>query len=124
MEFPQDVGQDGRHREPREGDPQPPDPALGDGLHVRRDAHEGGEHRLDLLDKRGARRGQLHPAAGAGEQPGAKGRLQLRDLAAERGLGDRERLGGLPEMEPASDLAEIDEVAQLERELILPGHHW
>ena len=51
VEPAQDVGQDGRHGEPGERDPQAPDPARGHGPHVRGHPHEGRQHRLDALDE-------------------------------------------------------------------------
>ena len=49
-------------------------------------------------------------------------RRQLGDGAAQGGLGNGEGFGRLAEMELAGDLAEVNEVTELERELILAGH--
>jgi len=90
----------------------PPNSALGDRLHVRRYPLQGRKHGFDPLEEGGARRGQLDPAAGAHQQADPQGGLELGDLPAERRLGDREGLGGLPEVELARDLPEVDQVAQ------------
>ena len=78
------------------------------------------EERLHALRQEAAGGGQLHPPAGAHEQRGSERGFKLGDLAAQRGLGDGQRLGRLPEMKLARHLAEIDQVPQLEIELILP----
>ena len=122
VEVPKDVGQDGRHGEAGEGDAQAPDAAVGHGLQVRGDSPEGGQNGLDPLDERRAGLGELDPAARAAQKPDPERGLELRNLAAESGLRYGECLRGLPEVKLARHLAEVHEVAQLKRELILPGH--
>jgi hypothetical protein len=53
----------------------------------------------------------------------AQRRLQLGNLAAQGGLGDRQRLRRLAKMQRPRDFAEIHEVAEFEVKLILARHH-
>jgi hypothetical protein len=48
----------------------------------------------------------------------------LREGTAQSGLGDGEGLGGFSKMQLAGQLAEIDEVAEFERILVVAGHEW
>lgn len=118
----QDAGQHGGHREAGERDADVTDLAGGKRLEFGGNCGERTEERFDALEEQATGGRDLDAAAGAVEQIGGEGGLELGDGAAERGLRDRERLGGLTEMKLARDLAEIDEVAEVEGELVIAGH--
>ena len=122
-EFAENAGQDGGHREAGEGDADVSLFAARERLDFATGGGEGAEDRLDAFGEGAAGGGEFDAAARAHEKLGADGGLKLHDLAAERGLRDGERLGGFAEMELARDLEEVNEVAELVRELILARHH-
>ena len=77
-----------------------------------------------LLRRAALQHGLAGQAALEGEfVPRAKVFLQLGDCPAQRRLGDRQRLRGAAEMQPARHFAEVGELAQGKRKLMLSGHH-
>jgi len=77
-------------------------------------ALERGERERCLLEERPPGGGELDMAAGADEQVGAQGPLELVDLVAQRWLGDVEACGGPAEVELLRNGQEVAEQARLE----------
>jgi hypothetical protein len=112
-----------RHGEAGEGDAHVPDLSAGESLEIARDSGEGTELGLDPLEEEFPGRRDFDTAPRAVKEVGVEGGFELSYGAAEGGLGDAEGLGSFAKMELAGDLAEIDEVTELEWELILSRHH-
>lgn len=115
--------QHGGHSEAGESDAHVADLAASEGPEVGGNGRDRAEDGFEAFEEKPAGRGELDAAARAIEQIGVERRLQLGDGPAQGGLGDGEDLSGLAEMELAGDLAEVNEVAQFKRELILARHH-
>jgi hypothetical protein len=77
---------------------------------------------FDAIEEETSGGGELGAAAGAVEQVGAERGFKLREGTAQSGLGDGEGLGGFSKVQLAGQLAEIDEVAEFERILVVAGH--
>lgn len=82
VKVPENAGEHGRHRKAREGGFHKSDPALGDRPQRGRHGVQRKKHRLDLLLKGTAGRGQFDAAAGPREKGYAERLLELRDLPA------------------------------------------
>jgi len=108
MKFPQDVRQHGRHREPRESHPDAPDFAAGNRFEFGRHRSERAEERLNSFGQRPSRSRQFDAPARAEQEAHPKLGLELKDLPAERRLGDHQRLGRAPKMEAPGHFAKID----------------
>src|SRR4051794_24294781 len=115
----QNLRQHGRHRETGEADAHVTHLTADERVQFGGQRFERTQQWLDPFEQELAGGRDLDAASGAVEQVGIERGFELRNRATERGLGDREGLGGLPKMELPRDLAEVDEVAEFERELIL-----
>ena len=114
VEFAQDSGEDGGHREAGEGDTDVSDLAGGERFDFVGDRSEGAQQRFGAIEQQATGGSDFDAAARAIEEIGVEGGFELGDGAAERGLGDGERFGGFAKVELSGDLAEVDEVAELE----------
>ena len=76
------------------------------GLDLARDALRG-------LDEGGAEHGEAHPGRRALEEPGAELAFEPCDDAGERGLGDREAVGGQSDGPRLGDAEEADEIGSV-----------
>jgi len=112
----------GGHGEAGKGDAHVADLAAGEGLKVGGNRRNGAENGLEAIAQQFAGGRDLDAAARAIEEIGIERGFELGDGAAEGGLRNGKRLGGFAEMELTRDLAEVNEVAELERELVLAGH--
>jgi hypothetical protein len=112
----------GGHGEAGEGDAHVADLAAGEGLKVGGNRRNGAENGLEAFEQQFAGGRDLDAAARAIEEIGIERGFELGDGAAEGGLRDDQRLGGFAEMELTRDLAEVNEVTELERELVLARH--
>ena len=124
MEFPQDFGEDGGHRQSGEGDAHVTDLPAGERSEIGRDGGKAAQQRLDPLEEEAAGRGNLDSAACAVQQVGIERGFELGNRAAERGLSDGEALGGLAEMQLPGDLTKVNEVTEFEGQLILARQRW
>lgn len=111
VELAQDRREDGGHGEAGEGDAHVADLAVGEGFEFSGQGGETAEEGFDAFEEVAASGGEFGTAAGAVEEVGAEGGLELGERAAESGLGDREGFRGFAKVELAGQLAEIDEVA-------------
>jgi hypothetical protein len=68
---------------------------------------------VGFVEEDGAHRGEFHVSAGAVEEPGSEGVLQLADLDAEGRLGDVEPECRSTEMQLLSDGNEVPQHPQL-----------
>ncbi|MEY4006238.1 MAG: hypothetical protein RLZZ221_2334 [Verrucomicrobiota bacterium] len=119
----QDPREHRRHRQPREPHAHRADLAARERPQVAGQSGEAPQQRLASLQQQLAGRSQFDPTARTVEEPRAKVGLQLGHRPAQRRLGDRQRLRGATKMQPARHLAEVGELAQGERVLMLYRHH-
>ena len=123
VEVAQDTRQHRRHRQTGEGHAHMPGLSARERLDIARHRRQRPEQRLDAFQQSPAGRSQLDLAPRAVEQVHAQRRLQLRNAAGERRLRHGERLRRLAEMQLPRHLAEVNEVPEFERILILTRHH-
>jgi hypothetical protein len=109
VKFAEDFRQDGGHGEAGEGHAEMSNLSAGERGKIRRNRGQTAQQRFDPL--------QQHPASGSEFQRHAGVRLsrsassavlELGNGAAERWLCDCERLGRLPKMQEAGDLAKVN----------------
>ena len=112
----------GGHGEAGKRDAHVADLAAGEGLKVGGNRRDGAENGLETFEQQFAGGRDLDTAARAIEKIGIERGFELGDGAAEGGLRDHQRLGRFAKMELPRDLAEVNEVTELERELILARH--
>src|SRR5690606_20392151 len=97
-----------------EGDADVSDLAGGESFDFGGDGRERAEEGFDSIEEEAAGGRDFDAAAGAVEEVGVEGGLELGNGAAERGLGDGEGFRGFAKVELRGDLAEVNEVAKLE----------
>ena len=109
-----DPGDDRQQRRADEVDPQPAGLPGVDPPRGLNGAVELCQQLPGVAQERLARRGQLHPPSGAGQQLAAELVLELADLLAQRRLGDVQPGGRAAEVQLLGDGHEVAQLAQLD----------